>query len=174
MLYLHVMKFIDFCHIVLTHGGLVMPYGDKCLVHHWFNNGLLPIQLQGITRWLPGQLGTWDAGPWPWALENPIGPLSTFTWGHNGHPKIGEVVTYSYGGTLQNWFSVFENSHGESPGTLTKSVCIPEPALIYCQQDSKVWTSMKYADCLLSEFTWKFHLQNFSHFVQRSMNYTLL
>ena len=49
-----------------------------------------------------------------------MGPLWNFAWGPNGPPKIGELVMYFKGGTVQVLLEALGNSNGGSPGPSTK------------------------------------------------------
>ena len=70
------------------------------------------------TWWCGRALG----GPEVRAPENPMGPLWNFAWGPNGPPKIGELVMYFNGGTLQILLGALGNSNGGDPGPSTKNV----------------------------------------------------
>ena len=61
-------------------------------------------------------------GKGPRAPENPMGPLCNFTRGPNGPPKIGELVMYFNGGTLQILLGALGNSNGGGLGPSTEIV----------------------------------------------------
>ena len=58
-----------------------------------------------------------------------MGPLWNFAWEPNGPSKIGELVMYFNGGTLQILLGALRNSNGGNPRALNKK-CLPRALMV--------------------------------------------